>query len=660
MRFALFVSLLIAGLLAAVPADAVDIDRFLRKDTFEKLTISPTGDYFAATVPFEDRTALVILRRSDRKLLGTFSLGRHSHVQEFVWVSPERLLIAVAEKMGSLDRPVLTGELFAMDADGSSPELLVGYRAQDNGLGTRIVGKKEEFVYAELVDDLPADDRNVIIAVTPFSADAYSRADRMDVHTGRRVTVARSPVRNASFVTDNKGVVRFTYGIGTDRRMRVFHRAAEGQEWELISDETRTGLAEIPVGFAEDDRTAYLVAEQADGPDKLIAYDVVTRERRPVLGHEIADPARLLYRPYTRTPIGAVFLDGRRHTSFIDRNSPEARMQRSLEAAFAGHAVEMTSRTRDGRLTLVEVFSDRNPGDFYLFDSQTKKADLVISRREWIDIDAMAEQRPVTIAARDGTTLHGYLTVPRGREGRLPMIVHPHGGPFGVQDVWGFDDDVQMLAAAGYAVLQVNFRGSSGYGKAFRAAGAREWGGRMQDDLTDATRWAIAQGHADPARICIYGASYGGYAALMGVAKEPDLYACAAGYVGVYDLPTMYSHGDIQRSTSGETYLREWLGAPEAVAAVSPARLAGRIRAPVFLAAGGEDERAPPQHTEMMEKALRRANVPVEALYYATEGHGFYREEHRREYYARLLAFFARHLGGQAATTGAAPADAKK
>jgi len=203
-------------------------------------------------------------------------------------------------------------------------------------------------------------------------------------------------------------------------------------------------------------------------------------------------------------------------------------------------------------------------------------------------------------------------------------------------------------------VLQVNYRGSGNYGRAFQAAGAKQWGGAMQDDLTDATRWAIAQGHADPSRICIYGASYGAYAALMGAAKEAGLYKCAAGYVGVYDLPMMFTAGDIQRSGSGETYLKDWLGDPQKLAAVSPVNLAAQIKVPVFLAAGGEDERAPIRHTKRMEEALKKAGVPVESLYYPTEGHGFYTDAHRREYYAKLLAFLSRSLGGETANAAAA------
>jgi dipeptidyl aminopeptidase/acylaminoacyl peptidase len=232
------------------------------------------------------------------------------------------------------------------------------------------------------------------------------------------------------------------------------------------------------------------------------------------------------------------------------------------------------------------------------------------------------------------------------------MVVMPHGGPFGIFDQWSFDEDTQMLAEAGYAVLRINFRGSDNYGASFRRAGAREWGARMQDDLTDATRWAIEQGIADPARICIYGASYGGYAALMGAAREPDLYRCAIGYVGVYDLEA--KHRDNSRAARWlRNWSDDWMGERDALDARSPVLLAAQIKAPVLLVAGGEDSTAPIAHSKKMERALRHAGKPVETLYVSSEGHGFYTEEHRREYYTRLLDFLARHLGGATAASAA-------
>lgn len=643
---------------AAAPAqDAtrmVDVDRYVRSDTFHEIKISPRGDYYAATVPLDggERTALVITSRADNSITATFVLEKHTHVAGFAWVSPERVLLSMAEKIGMLDKPQATGELYAINADGTQVEFLVGQRVQGSGLGTRIQPKKVEQVAAELVDDLPNDDRNVIISVSPFHEDAYTRAELMDVYSGRRVQIASAPVRRARFVTDNQGIVRFAFGADTDNAQRLYYRRDGDAEWRLLNDEAVTGLQQIPIGFSADNATAYLMAEQTSGPGAIVALDIATETRTQVLRDDNADPARVLYGDGNQVPIGVLVRDGTPRTAFFDDDSEGARLYRSLEAAFGNQPVLITSQTADGKVALVQTWNDRNPGDFYLFDKQAKTADLLLSRAEWFDPRQAAPTRPIALNARDGLPLHGYLTEPKGSEGKMqPLVVLPHGGPFGERDTWDFDSHVQLLADAGYAVLRLNFRGSGGYGRAFEEAGARQWGKAMQDDLTDATRWAIEQGIADPERICIYGASYGAYAALMGVAREPSLYQCAVGYVGVYDLPTWHTQGDIQERGSGETYLREWVGDRDQLDAVSPTNLADRIEVPVFLAAGGEDERTPIEHSEMMEDALRAAGVPVETLYYDTEGHGFYVQAHRREYYTRLLAFLARSLGGGVAVS---------
>ncbi|MCD7100374.1 S9 family peptidase [Stenotrophomonas sp. MMGLT7] len=632
----------------------VDVEAFVKKDKFTDIKISPTGEYFAATIPQEDKTALAIIRRSDNSLAGSFALGRNTHVGSFDWVSDQRVLIGISEKYGQLDKPQPTGELYAINADGSGADLLVGYRVAGRGVGTRIQPKKVESVAAFLTDTLPGDDRGVVVSVWPMTGDdPFTRAERLDVVSGRRTVLARAPVRRASFATDNRGVVRFALGAGSDNVRKLYYRDGEAAAWTLIADEALHDRVEVPLGFSEDDRTAYIQVESERGPDAIVAMDIASGQRRQVLRDETADPLRIIYRNGTSIPVGAMVMAGKPRTLFFDDASPEARMYRSMEAAFGGEAVFITSSSKDGRLALIQTWSGGNPGDFFIFDTVAKKAEYLLSRREWFDPATMASVRPISLQARDGLQLHGYLTVPQGRDdGKLPMVVMPHGGPFGVFDTWGFDEEAQLLAAAGYAVLQVNFRGSGNYGRAFRQAGGRQWGGAMQDDVTDATRWAIEQGIADAGRICIYGASYGGYAALMGAAKEPDLYRCAAGYVGVYDLPMMFTTGDIQQRGSGENYLKQWLGERESLAAVSPVNLAARIKVPVFLAAGGKDERAPIQHSRRMQAALAKAGVPVETLYYDTEGHGFYTEPHQREYYTRLLDFLSRQLGGQVAKAG--------
>ncbi|WP_295924041.1 S9 family peptidase [uncultured Xanthomonas sp.] len=638
----------------------VDLAPYLKKEEFGEVKLSPTGEYFAATVPLADRTALAVMRRADNKIVGSFSMEKNTHVADFEWVNDTRVLFSMDVKIGAMDEPRPTGELFAINADGSAAELLVGQRVTGNGPGTLIQTKKVEKVAADWVGPLPGDDRNVVIRVYPFSVtqDPYSRTEVLDVYSGRRRPLVGSPkVRGAKFFTDEQGKVRFAMGADADRASKLFYRGAEGGDWRLLNDETVSHRVEEPLGFSEDGKVAYLRVEQASGSDVIEAWSADTGERKVVARDPLADPHDTLYRHGTHVPIGVVVLGDKPHTLFFDSTSPEAKTQRSLEAAFPGQSVYVTSSTRDGRLNLVQVTSGRNPGEFYLFDTEAKKADFAFARRAALQPPKLAEVRPVSLQARDGLALHGFVTLPAAAaSGKVPMVVMPHGGPIGVFDSGLFNESAQILASAGYAVLQINYRGSANYGRAFTLAGGEQWGGAMQDDVTDATRWAISQGIADPQRICMFGASYGAYASLMGVAKEPSLYRCAAGYVGVYDLPMLYVKGDTQQRDSGKTYLREWVGSPSELAAVSPVNLADKIKVPVFLAAGGEDERAPIQHSKKMEAALKKAGVPVETLYVPTEGHGFYTEEHRRDFYTRLLAFLSKSLGGaQAAPAAAKP-----
>ena len=645
---------MLAGMLAvaaapAIAAQGIDVDAYVRKDTFFDIKLSPTGEYYAATLPLEKEMGLAILRVADNQVTATLRLGENTHFADFDWVNDERVVLSVAQKFGLLDAPQPTGELMGINVDGGDKELLIGQRVAGSGIGTRIQTQRAERVAAFVIDPLLDDPKHSLVSTERFTTDPFTRAERIDLYSGRRSLVAIAPIRNARFTTDNAGVVRFAHGAGYDIVNKLYYRPRDGAEWVLVNDESLSGHSEWPVGFSADNGIAYLNVEQAQGPDHIVAYDVATGERTKVLADDVGDPV-MLYAPGTRVPVGALFLDGKPRTKFFDPQSEHARLYRSLEAAFGGDAVFVTSSSRDGSKVLLQTWSDRNPGDFYIFDTVAKKAEHVVARRAWFDPATMAERRPVDLAARDGTKLHGFVTIPAGSSGRgLPMVVLPHGGPYGVFDTWAFDTEAQMLAEAGYAVLQVNFRGSGNHGRAFEQAGARQWGGTMQDDVTDATRWAIAEGIADASRICIYGSSYGGYAALMGAAREPSLYRCAAGNVGVYDLPTMHTHGDVQRRGSGVTYLREWIGEREALAAVSPNRIADRIKVPVFLAAGGKDERAPIEHSRMMERALQSAGVPVETLYFPTEGHGYYDDANNREYYTRLLAFLATHLGGKTA-----------
>jgi dipeptidyl aminopeptidase/acylaminoacyl peptidase len=295
---------------------------------------------------------------------------------------------------------------------------------------------------------------------------------------------------------------------------------------------------------------------------------------------------------------------------------------------------------------LLHVHSDRNPGAYYLLDEATKKLRPLVPSRRWIDPRLMAPVAPVTVKASDGLQIPAYLTARDGLKTRkAPLIVLPHGGPV-ARDYWAWHPEAQLFASRGYAVLQVNYRGSDGYGQDFETAGFRNWGTRVMQDIAEATRWAIAEGIADPARICIYGASFGGYSALMSAAREPDLYRCAAGFAGVYDRVEQLSDTGAAFTVIGRAWLEQVYGTDKAEQREqSPVTHAAKIKAPVLLAHGTSDTTVLFSQSKAMRKALDAAKKPYEWHEYGGEEHGWHKDENAVDFYTKLLAFFDKHIG---------------
>ncbi|MGA7965402.1 MAG: S9 family peptidase, partial [Gammaproteobacteria bacterium] len=342
-------------------------------------------------------------------------------------------------------------------------------------------------------------------------------------------------------------------------------------------------------------------------------------------------------------------MPGKVETLALEAKSPKMQDLAALTQTFPKQQVEITSATRNGSESVVRVWSDDNPGTYYLFAHKPKPSLTELFKAEpWVHPSTMSPMRPITFKARDGVTLHGYLTVPKNSSGKdLPMLVIVHGGPYGIRDHWGYDSEVQLFASRGYAVLQVNYRGSGGYGNKLVVLGIQHWGDTMQNDVADGVHWAINQGIANPKRICIYGGSYGGYSALMSAERFPDLYRCAIGYSGVYDLFVLKTRkGDIDRSAYGRRYLHEVLGSSDAkLKKFSPVYQVGSLKVPVLLMHGGQDVRAPVKGYDEMVAAIKKHGTPLKTLYFPREGHGFYKLDHRVKAYDKMLAFLNKYIG---------------
>lgn len=334
---------------------------------------------------------------------------------------------------------------------------------------------------------------------------------------------------------------------------------------------------------------------------------------------------------------------------YLDNSSEWAKLHASLMKQFAGNLVWMEEFSRDNSKVLVNVSGDRNPGQYFLMDRSKNSIAKVLDSYEGIDPSKLAPMRIVEFPTDDGLKLSAMLTLPISGQAPYPMVVMSHGGPFGIADTWGFDADVQFLANRGYAVLQVNYRGSGGRGKSFEKSGYKQWGGKIMDDIAAGVRYTIDNGVADKERICTFGASFGGYAALMNPIRYPDLYKCAIGYVGVYDLAYMATKGDIDDTRRGRYYVETAVGTDEAkTKAESPVHNAAKLKIPVMLVHGKDDQRVPLIHYKAMSEALERQGRPPESLVKDAEGHGFYKEANRIELYEKMEAFLDRHIGAKA------------
>ena len=628
--------LFIAAVAAAGACTAVagppSLDDVLRKPQYESMNLSPTGEYVATRVPLDDRTVLAVVRRSDMKVTASVDPGKDGFVDSSFWASNTLLLAAWSMRFGAVTQPYSMGTLYSIDVNG----------------------KNRRSLYGAVIDTLRNDENNVLIVscAKVLKNECITRLRRMRTD-GRGIPedVVDGAAPGATFLVDRMGEPRFSWATDNDDVQTVYLRL-DGA-WVPINDEKQSGVEVVPIGISYDRRFGFLSSERKAGTDVIERIDLATGERSVAASDPQFDPAGLVWSFDGSEPIGSTFGTGVPAIRFFDESHPHAALTRELQQTFAGEIARVTSSSRDGRHVLVTVTGDREPGRFYLLDTVSGDLKALAKSRPWLDRADLSEMRPISMQARDGTTLHGYLTLPIFAAGApAPLVVFPHGGPFGVEDKWGFHDDVQILASRGYAVLQVNFRGSGGRGREFIEKGYRQWGGLMQDDLTDATRWAMNQPGVDESRACVWGESYGGYAALMGVIREPGLYRCAIGMAGPYDLPTMFKWGDIHRSIWGRGRLETTLGTDsKLLLANSPTRLAEHVRVPVMLVQGGRDERVSPQHVRAMKAALDAAGKPHVDYLPLNETHGFFAEKSRREYYVRVLDFLDRNLAGESRAT---------
>ena len=648
-----YIFTLLFGALISLPslASVLPIELFSKDVRFSNVKISPDGRYIGAitkeTPGKEGKNTLVILERESLKPTYVVHFPGSAQVGNYQWSNNSRVVVAKEYIKGWQNHPIYYGEIFAVNADGTQPQYVVGYIPEQQ-TGSHIRKRKALRATSHLFDPLIDDEKHILVTAIPWNnqEEPYIDVYKVNTFNGKRKKVTRAPARMANYLTDAQGNVRIAVSSTDYINQKLYIRDLDSGKWQLNRSFEKTFSNLTPQTFDRSGAHLFATASKQGEPEGLYKINIKTGESTLLSQHAKVSPSNIWLDNTNKDIFAIEYEAGLPSYEFIDQQSVMSQRLKNLLASLPGHQVRIVSSSKNNDLSIVLAFSDTNSGDYYLYDAKANKIQFLVSTRQELDPTLMSEVKPLTYTARDGLTIDGYLTIPNGKKAQnLPLVVLPHGGPHGPRDWWSFDPKTQLLANRGMAVLQVNFRGSGGYGLAFEHAGHKKWGAEIQYDILDGILHLIEQGTVDKNNICIVGASFGGYSALQSAILRPDLFKCAVGVIGVYDLPLMFEEGDVSERDSGQRFLSEVLGNdPKQLRAFSPSFNVDKLQSPVLIVHGGEDERAPIEQAESLIVALEKEKHPYEYLLLEDEGHGFYLPKHRQKYYEILLTFLDKHL----------------
>lgn len=595
---------------------------FFKNPESSAYQLSPNGKYLSYLSPFNKRMNIHIKNLETQEVTRITELNDRD-VAGYMWVTSERL-IYVRDFGGDENYHIL-----AVNIDGSNDVDLTPFAK----------------VKAGLIDDLENDNDHVLVSLNvrnPQCFDPY----RLNINTGELTILAENPGYITSWMTDHDGKLRLataTDGVNTS----ILYRTSETEEFKNILT-TNFRESVDPLFFTFDNKFIYASSNIGRDKSAIVLFDIEKGvEVEELFSHEEVDVSGLSYSKKRQVLTTISYTTWKRQYHFLDEK--RADLQKRLEQKLGEYEITIGSSNKAEDTFLVRTFSDRSLGAYYIYFEEEDRLEKITEISPWLDETALAEMKPIKYQSRDGLTIHGYLTLPKGVEAKnLPVVVNPHGGPW-ARDNWGFNPEIQFLANRGYAVLQMNFRGSVGYGRAFWEASFKQWGLTMQDDVSDGVNWLVEQGIADKSRVAIYGGSYGGYATLAGITLTPELYACAIDYVGVSNLFT-FMETIPPYWEQFRAMLYEMVGNPEdetdnaRMKATSPVYLIDKIKAPLLIAQGANDPRVAQAESDQMVAALEANGIDVEYLLKTNEGHGFRNEENRFEFYETMEAFLAKYL----------------
>ncbi len=605
----------------AAMQEPIPLEDFFKNPDRSAFQISPDGKYISFMAPYESRMNIFVQKvGSDKATRLTGETDRD--IAGYYWANNDRLL-------------------FLKDSGGDENYAIYG--VDNNGKNQKCLTCFEN-VRTQIIDELEDQPDEVIIGLNKRNAMVFDPY-RLNIKSGEMEMLAENPGNIQGWITDHEGKLRVALAIVDGVNTQLLYRADESQEFEaVLTTSFKESLS--PEFFTFDNKYLYATSNLGRDKSAAVIFDPATGETMEML-YENADydVSGISYSRKRKVITSASYTSWKRERHFFDNESQQ--LFEKLEMELPGYEIAITASDKAEENYVVRTYSDRSMGAYYLYDKKKAKLEKIQDVSPWLDEKLMAEVKPIQYTTRDGLTIHGYLTLPKGVEAKnLPVVVNPHGGPW-ARDNWGFNPEIQFLANRGFAVLQMNFRGSTGYGRAFWEASFKEWGLDMQNDITDGVYWLIREGIADKDRIAIYGASYGGYATLQGLVVTPTLYAAGVDYVGVSNLFSfMKTIPPYWEPMLDMMY--EMVGNPVADSAqfkaTSPAMNADKIIAPLFVAQGANDPRVNIAESDQIVEAITSRGVEVEYMVKDNEGHGFRNEENRFDFYRAMEAFLKKHL----------------
>ena len=601
----------------------LSMEDFFKNPEKSSFNISPNGLLIAYMKPWEEgnRMMNIYVKSIDSNDELRITDASERSIYGFFWMSDERIAY-VQDKGGDENF-----RLYAVNIDGENEVNLTPF---DN-------------VQSQIIDDLEDNPDYMIVGLNMKNQKVHD-AYRLDVNSGELTMLAKNPGNIISWMTDNDGVLRIATtsdGVNTS----ILYRENESQDFKNILT-TNFKESVSPLFFTFDNKELYVSSNRGRDKSAIYTFNLETaKEDKLIFEHPEVDVYSLMRSKKRKVITGVSYTTDKTNRVFFD-DSREV-LQKKIEEKLPNVDIGISSFNKAETKAVVVSYSDKSRGTYYYYDlikdDLLKLADL----SPWLNEEDMASMTPISYKSRDGLTINGYLTLPVGSTGKnLPVVVNPHGGPWH-RDSWGFNPEVQYLANQGYAVFQINFRGSTGYGREFWEISFKQWGKTMQDDITDGVNWLISEGIADPDRVAIYGASYGGYATLAGLTFTPDLYACGVDYVGVSNLftfiETIPPYWELYRQM-----FYEMVGHPEIdkqlLTEGSPALNVEKIKAPLFIAQGANDPRVKKSESDQMVEALKNQGVDVPYMVKENEGHGFHNEENKFDFYRAMTEFLDKHL----------------